>query len=123
MKVKGILLNWIVVKDIEAAIKFYTEVVGLTLHTYEKKFGWAELSGPEGMRLGIAQENPMQDTKAGTNAVTTITVDDIQKACEEFKKKGVKLVGQILEVPGQVKLQSFVDKDGNHLQLVEQIKT
>ncbi|CRX37685.1 VOC family protein [Estrella lausannensis] len=118
----GISLCWIVVKDIEAAIKFYTETVGLKLKDYSPEFGWAELAGAEGSILGITKENPEFGSKAGTNAVVTITVESIEKAREEFLQKGVKLVGEIMEVPGHVKLQSFQDKDGNSFQLAEMLE-
>jgi predicted enzyme related to lactoylglutathione lyase len=119
MEVKGIHLNWITVKNLEAAIKFYTEIAGLKLKEHHKEFGWAELAGPEGSILGIAQENSHDNIKAGTNAVITITVDDIQKARDTFKKKGARLVGDVIEVPGHVKMQTFLDTDGNMLQLAE----
>lgn len=120
MKPRGIELGWIVVKDINAAIKFYTEVVGLKLLEHNKDFGWAELSGPEGSRLGIAQYNAEHsDMKAGSNAVLTITVDDIQKAREDLLKKKVNLIGDVMEIPGEVKMQTFKDGDGNTFQLCE----
>src|SRR5260221_105482 len=100
MKAQGIYLSWIVVKDIEAAVKFYTEVVGLELQEYAKEFGWAELSGPGGSILGLAQENAEYNAVAGSNAVITVTVDDISVARERFKKRGVQLVGEVIEVPG-----------------------
>ncbi len=121
MSTKGVYLSWIVVNDIEAAIKFYTEVAGLQLREFHKDFGWAELSGPEGMTLGLAQESQEQQTKAGTNAVVTITVEDIVATREMFLKKGVRLLGNILEVAGHVKLQTFMDNDGNMLQLAQML--
>ena len=117
--VKGIKLSWIVVKDLQSAIQFYTEVVGLTLKSESPEYGWAELSGPEGSVLGIAQENPQEETKAGTNAVITITVDDLEAARSSFLQKGAKLVGEVMEVPGHVKMQTFQDADSNTMQLVE----
>lgn len=122
MQNKGIFLTWIVVSDLEDAIKFYTESVGFTLRTTHKEMGWAELSGPGGCLLGLSQANPQFDLKAGTNAVPTITVDDIMTARNEFAKKGVKLIGDVMDVPGEVRLQTFVDKDGNTFQLVQLLR-
>lgn len=119
MKIKGIELSWITVSDIKKAIKFYTEVVGLKLCEFQEEFGWAELSGPEGARLGIAQASSHMDEKPGSNAVVTITVDNIDKTCHELKSKNVRLIGDILEVPGQVKMQTFRDADGNTFQMCE----
>ena len=51
----------------------------------------------------------------------TFTVPDIKKAIGEMSKKGVKLIGEMMEVPGHVKLQFFVDADGNTFQIVEEL--
>jgi len=121
MKTKGIFLSWIIVKDVPAAIKFYSEVVGLELKEYHKEFGWAELKGPEGSLLGIGQEDPQNPITAGSNAVVTVTVEDIEDAKRHFNNKGAKLVGETIEIPGHVKLQTFVDVDGNNFQLVQDL--
>jgi predicted enzyme related to lactoylglutathione lyase len=117
MKSEGIFLTWIAVSDVEEAIKFYTEVVGLELKEFYKEFNWAELAGKDGSRLGIAQSSP--ELQAGSNAVPTVAVKDIESVRADFQKKGVELIGEIMEIPGHVKLQSFKDKDGNFFQLVE----
>lgn len=123
MSVEGIHLSWIVVKDLKTAIQFYTEVVGLTLLENSEEWGWAELAGPSGSRLGIAQESAMSDIKAGSNAIMTITVDDIEKASKEFQAKGGTLVGDLMEVPGHVKIQTFIDASQNRMQFVQVLKT
>lgn len=119
MKVQGMKLAWIVVKDLDAAIKFYTESVGLTLMNKNTEHNWAELSGPDGFVLGMGQESPYMDNKAGSNAVMTIEVDDIIAARNSFEKKGITLLGDIMEVPGHVKMQTFMDSDRNVMQLVQ----
>lgn len=121
MKVHGIDLIWITVKNIEAAIKFYTQTMGLQLREFSKEFGWAELSGPDGAILGIAQESPECEVRAGNNAVITITVEELNAALEDLMKKGVTLVGEVIEVPGHVKMQTCQDKDGNTLQIVQKL--
>ncbi len=121
MNVLGNMLSWIVVKDIDKAIQFYTDVVGLTLHVKSPEYGWAELSGPEGCRLGIAQESDKMETKAGVNAVITITVKSLDEARTFFEQKGAQLVGDVMEVPKHVRMQTFLDVDGNMMQLVEKL--
>jgi predicted enzyme related to lactoylglutathione lyase len=122
MRPKSMELVWIVVKDLKMAIKFYTEIVGLKLMTHDETFGWAELECLEGgARLGIAQMHE-SELKAGTNAYMTFVVDDIEQARKEIASKGAKLVGDLQEVPGHVKLQMIVDGDGNHFQLVQKLQ-
>lgn len=120
MPAKSIDLIWIVVQDLKKSIKFYTEIVGLELLEIEEEYGWAELGGKEGgIRLGIAQQSEHEQIKPGQNAVPTITVDNLEKAMADFIEKGAKLIGNICEVPGNVKMQMVVDPDKNHFQLVE----
>lgn len=122
MAIKAINLAWIVVKDLKKAVKFYTEVVGLKLTELDEKYGWAELSGHDGgALLGIAQKCDAEPMQPGQNAVVTFTVENLDKACLDLSKKGLKKKGDVLEVPGIVKLQMYVDHDNNHFQLVEQL--
>jgi len=122
MSAKSIELIWIVVKDIKKAIEFYTKVVGLKLEEFEEKYGWAELSGKEGgARLGIAQKSDHEPIQPGQNAVVTCTVENLDKAKADFLAKGAKMQGDILEIPGIVKMQMVVDPDGNHFQIVEKL--
>lgn len=113
-------LAWIVVADINQAVRFYTEIVGLKLLEFNKEYGWAELSGHQGgALLGIAQANDKESVLPGQNAVMTMSVKDIEAAKAELSKKGVTFVGDILEIPCMLKLQLFIDSDGNKLQLVQ----
>ena len=123
MQVKEIGLIWIVVKDIKSSVKYYTDVVGLKLMELNEEYGWAELEGHEGgTRLGIAQENAKEKMLAGQNAVITFTVGDLKKTKETMVKKGAKCEGEVVEVPGHVKMQTMVDTDGNHFQICEMTK-
>jgi predicted enzyme related to lactoylglutathione lyase len=113
-------LAWIVVKDFKKAVKFYTETVGLQIKTVDEEFGWAELQGPNGgAMLGIAVENDKDPIKAGANACLTFTVENLEKSRDFFLKKGAKFLGDIVEVPGHVKMLTGVDADGNHFQLAQ----
>lgn len=125
MQVKEIGLCWIVVKDIQAAVKYYTEVVGLQLAEFNENYGWAEFEGTEGgTRLGIAQEKPDGSNNnspilAGQNAVMTFTVDNLDQVKALMIKKGAKCEGDVVEVPGHVKMQTIIDNDGNKFQICE----
>lgn len=121
MKTQGMFLSWIIVKDVPKAIKFYTDVVGLTLKEFHPEYGWAELSGPNGSLLGIGQEGDENPLKAGSNAIVTVSVENLEKAKDHFKKQGAQLIGETVEVPGHVKMQTFMDSDGNTMQLVEEL--
>lgn len=123
MRTNSIDLVWIVVKDFKNAVKFYTEVAGLKVVEMKEEWGWAELQGHQGkgMRLGIAQQRPYsQDPiQPGQNSIVTFNVDNIEQANKDLIKQGANLVGEVIEVPGHVKLQTVRDAEGNFFQLVE----
>jgi predicted enzyme related to lactoylglutathione lyase len=117
---KSFDLAWIVVSDIKKARKFFTESLGLKEGSYSAEHGWAEMSGHDGgTRIGISEDNPMNGIKPGQNAVITITVGNIAETVALFKQNKVQLIGDIIEIPGHVKMQMFMDGDGNRFQVVQ----
>lgn len=123
MRTQSINMVWIVVKDFKQAVKFYSETVGLKVVDMNEEWGWAELEGHEGqgMRLGIAQQNAEcpDPVQPGNNYVVTFTVENLDQANKDLVKKGVKLVGEVHEVPGHVRMQGAKDADGNFFQVVQ----
>lgn len=119
MELHGINLAWIVVKDFEKSVKFYTEVLGLKLLSKTPEYKWAELQGKDGAMMGIAEESEHSPLKAGSHAVLCYTVKNMEDAIEHLKNKGVKLLGELQVIPDHVKLQLFEDLDGNFGQLCE----
>lgn len=128
MDVKSFGLAWVVVSDLKKAKKFFKETLGLKVHTEAEEYGWMECCGSEkgSAFIGVAQhqEGAKKEecpTLPGSNAVITLTVEDIVQARNELKQKGVQLIGDILEVPGHVKMQTFADPDGNIYQLCQKL--
>lgn len=126
MVIKKIQLGWIVTGDFATSKKFFTQILDMKLTTDAPEFGWMELQGNEGgMYLGVGQYQPNNahcPDKPGSNVVLTMTVDDIVKSKKELEAKGVKFVDDIVEVPGHIKMVSFVDPDGNKFQLVQELQ-
>ena len=123
MAIKGLNLAWIVVNDLNKAVRFYTDVIGLKLEELDEKFGWAELSGGQGgARLGIAQVKERDGIRPGQNAVVTLTVENLASSLKDLAQKGGNIIGEVIEVPGVVKMQMIKDHDGNHFQLVEMLE-
>lgn len=122
MKVNKIGLAWIVVTDVKKAKVFFSETLGLKVSSEAAEYGWLELQAEQGdMLLGVGQENDKDSIKPGQNAVVTFSIDDLDAAKAELEGKGVSFIGEVMEVPGHVKLALFTDPDGNHLQLVQQL--
>ncbi len=122
MAVKSIQLGWITVSDLEKAKKFFADTLGLQVMSHDPKYGWLELKGKDGgASLGVGQAQKEGQFKPGHNVIFTFTVDDIAKTKKDFETKGVKFIGDIMEVPGHVKLATFVDPDSNIFQLVQKL--
>jgi predicted enzyme related to lactoylglutathione lyase len=122
MQIKSMEMAWMSVKNLKEAVSFYTEVIGLKLMEMDEKYGWAELQGHEGgARLGLAQISNEGNLFAEKNAIVTMTVENLDKACAELKQKGASCVGPVEEVEGHVRLQMVQDKDGNRFQLVQKL--
>jgi len=119
MAIKKIGLSWIAVSDFKKSEDFFVRILGLKVNNKSSEYGWLELTGMNGGAvLGVGEA--MEQDKAGSNAVITFTVDNIEDTKQGLEDKGVK-VSEVMEVPGHVKLANFVDYDGNMFQLAEEI--
>lgn len=126
MNIKRMDMAWITVSDSKKAKEFFCDILGLKLTSEAPEYGWMELVGHEGgAALGIGQscEETAPDVKPGQNAVVTMTVDDIVAMKKMLESKGVKFLGDIIEVPGHVKMALFCDADNNKFQIVEMLST
>ncbi|MCX5924816.1 MAG: VOC family protein [Candidatus Dependentiae bacterium] len=124
MAIKKISLCWVTVTDIEKAKVFFKESCGLEiLGDSSPGHGWLEFVGTEGGTvLGVGQARQDPQGSAGINAVITMAVDDIVATKQDMESKGVLFIGDIMEVPGHVKMATFVDPDNNTYQLVQEFK-
>jgi predicted enzyme related to lactoylglutathione lyase len=112
-------VSWYQVNDMNAAKKFYGEVLGLN-KTFEME-GWCEFSHAEGAAsIGLNQLREADDERGAT---VVLRVDDLARVQKDLIAKGVKFEGEIHEVPGVVRLATFRDPSGNRLQLMQVLAT
>jgi catechol 2,3-dioxygenase-like lactoylglutathione lyase family enzyme len=110
MTIKSSLVM-VYVSDMDRAIDFYTNKLGFP---QKVRYGneWAEVQAP-GLVIAL---HPLRDQKIAFshNMQIGFDVEDIQKAIEEFKGKGIdiKLWGGDV-----VNLAPFTDDDGNQMYL------
>lgn len=122
MPIQGMDLAWVVAKDFKKAKKFFTETLGLNIHEECTDYNWLEMQGKKGGALvGLCEACDMTPIKAGQNAVLTFTCDHLDKTRAELESKGVTFIGDVMEVPEQVKMILFQDESGNTYQLVEKL--
>jgi catechol 2,3-dioxygenase-like lactoylglutathione lyase family enzyme len=101
------------VSDMDAAIHFYTEVLGFKL---KNRYGdhWADVEAP-GLAIGIHPAHPY--VRYGDSMSLGLKVANLSEVVEQLKSKGVEFIQQD---DTQVQLASFTDPSGNALYLVEE---
>jgi predicted enzyme related to lactoylglutathione lyase len=120
MAIKSIDLAWISTSDMAKAKKFFGEKLGLELTADTPEHNWLEFKGKDGgAGFGVGKDDPYSPIKSGQNAIVCFTVDDLVKTKQEFEKKGVKMIGDIVDIPGHVKMQLIADEDGNIFHLAQ----
>jgi predicted enzyme related to lactoylglutathione lyase len=112
------MLSWVNVADHAKAKQFYGDVLGLK-PVFEME-GWAEFSHAEGaVSVGLNAMRAAKGKPVKPGATIVFKVDDLDKACADLRKRGVKFEGEIHEVPGVVRIATFSDPFGNPLQLAQ----
>ncbi len=100
------------VTNLEASVKWYTEVLGFELLYSMDEMGWAEVkSAVPGVNIGLSQ---VEDHKAG-GATPTFSVKDLASARASLEGQGVAFDGETITIAGMVALATFFDPDGNSL--------
>ena len=119
-----IVYTAVFVSDQDAALDYYTNVVGL-----EKRGENPTPSGPRFLSVGVKDQDfqlllwpgtPGQGQPVGDRvpAAYTIETADIRAAVDELESRGVTFDAGIVEFPWGW-LAGFTDPDGNRLQLRE----
>ena len=108
------------VTDLEASIAWFKETLGFDETFKVAEAGWAEVATPaEGVSIGLSQTDEPVARDGGNTPV--FGVDDIDAARAELEAKGVTFEGETVELPGMVKLATFLDPDGNHYMLAQSL--
>lgn len=102
-------------RDLEAAVAFYGDTLGLPLSVYLKERNYAEF---ETGNLTLSVWNPEamgMEHHVNPNALA-LHVDDVERARAELEAKGVEFSGETLDT-GVCHMAFFADADGNALML------
>jgi catechol 2,3-dioxygenase-like lactoylglutathione lyase family enzyme len=101
-------------RDMDAAVAFYRDVVGLELRRREGG-EWAECDGGSDGRFALHGTD--DDVPAGGTVV--LRVDDLDEARWTLESRGVVFDPYLCEVEGFARFATFRDPDGNPVQLIE----
>lgn len=109
------------VKDFGAALAWYARVLGFETEYAIEGMGWGEIrTNLPGLTIGI-QTDPASAGKQGGQTLT-FSVTDIAAARAELEATGVQFDGETQEIPGMVKLATFMDPDGNRFMLAQTLQ-
>jgi predicted enzyme related to lactoylglutathione lyase len=107
----------IYVSDMDRAVKFYTEALGLKLQ-YQAGPGWAQVDAGKGLVIGLHGTHG-GGPQPGVNGSTVLGLEldePIDQAYEALSGRGVTFHGPIQDT-AHVRLAYFSDPDGNSFYL------
>jgi catechol 2,3-dioxygenase-like lactoylglutathione lyase family enzyme len=105
---------WYRVRDLEAAGRFYVDMLGF-VETYREPDGsWTKLRHGE-MEIALTEGEPLED-----GGVAHVDVADVKAEAERLRAAGVD-VGVVLELSGEIRLVDVFDPDGNRIQLAQDV--
>ena len=113
MPIQGIDHVYYWTRDMDAAVGFYRDVVGLTLVRRDGN-DWAEFeAGPVRLALhGTEDQTPGSGT-------AVFRVDDLDEERASLERRGAVFDAYVGEVEGFARFATFHDPDGNPVQLIE----
>jgi predicted enzyme related to lactoylglutathione lyase len=106
---------WFWVTDMDRAVTFYRDALGLDVRMRHDD-RWAELDAGS-IRIGLHGAIDGRPTTPGGTAV--FLVDELDAATAALRERGVVFDDHLGEVPGYARYASFADPDGNAMQLIE----
>ena len=110
----------IYVSDVDSAVKFYSEVLGMRVKSHWGK-DFAELE-TSGLTIGLHPPTKSGPFPGTSGAISIgLEVDDLDSEMAKLKEKGVTFKGKVVE-DGPVRLAFFGDPDGNPIYLTQMKK-
>ena len=102
------------VSDLERAVTFYEEVLGLT-----RKYQFSDYAGLDcgGLEIGLRPGRPAQE-EAGAPCIDFL-VRDVDATHRTLEGRGVRFLKEPHDAAWGGRIAVFTDPDGNVLQLVE----
>lgn len=109
----------IYVNDMDRAVLFYTETLGLRLG-FRAGNHWASIDAGDGLVLGLHPAGPRSPVPGTAGAISVgLGVDEpIDRVISTLEGRGVVFRGSMAD-EGGLKLAFYTDPDGNELYLAE----
>jgi predicted enzyme related to lactoylglutathione lyase len=111
--VSGVAAVWVPVQDMQRAIEFYGDTLGLSVEKHDDD--WAEVDA-NGLRVGLNAREAEGARGDGGPVISFQTEGDIEQAKQELEGSGVEFATEISDHPWG-RIATFKDSEGNDLQL------
>ncbi len=117
-RITRLWLTMIHVSDMDRALKFYHETLGLPIALDARMFNHAEVGPDEPLaKIGIHATGKKAKRKRRTGIV--VDTDDIYALYERLRKQGVKFTLRPTKMPWGGIVADFLDPDNNELEVVQ----
>jgi len=113
--IKGVAAVWLPVTDMDRAVNFYGDTLGLSVTEHDSD--WSEVDA-NGLKIGLNGSEPESPHGDGGALVAFQPDGEIDEIVQRLRDAGVEFSGEISEHPWG-KIVPFKDPDGNDLQLCE----
>lgn len=113
--IDGISVVWLPVSDMDRSLEFYGDTLGLDIEQQEDDWSLVVAGS---VRIGLNGRNEESSGGEGGAVIAFDVSDDIETAVDELKGSGIEIAGEVSEHPWG-KVATFLDPDGNELQLFE----
>ena len=109
------------VRDWRAAVRWYTEVLGLTVGPYEEEDQFCMLKTREGdVMLALASDHPEYSASQEENrCAPSFFVEHLDATLDELRKKGVRIDPKLDGDGDGYRLARIWDPEGNRISLFE----
>lgn len=105
------------VSNLERTLAFYTDILGFKVLNCDVSQRQARVfTNTKDCIIGFAET----DSVVPSSTCITFEAENIDDTMQTLQHKGVKFIGEIMVVPGIVKLATFSDPDGYKLMLYSQ---
>jgi len=117
-KITRVWLTMIRVSDMDRALQFYNEILGLPTQLDARVFNHAEVGQDEPFaKIGLHATGKRSERKRRTGIV--FDTDDIYALYEKLKAEGVKFTLKPTKMPWGGIVADFLDPDNNELEVVQ----
>ena len=118
--IRGLQNVYVVVTDVEEAVRFYRDVLGLPLK-FQDGGRWAEFEvAGASFSVGASGEGP---ATPGGGAVPVFEVESLEDAFAALQKRGLAIEGGLIDMGAHGRYFTVRDPPGNSVLLFQRVRS